>query len=321
MGQDRYSQALAEHCRLLRAAFGRHLGYEVDYEGDAFIVAFQSASEALAAAGDAQEALAAHAWPVGHELRVRMGIHTGEPMLAPPKYVGLDVHKAARIMASGYGGQVLVSAATTAFTGTDGLRDLGEHRLKDIEEPLSIFNSARKPPPLKTISNTNLPRPASSFLGREAELEHILSRIEGGARLVTLTGPGGTGNTRLAIEVASSLVPLLQRRGLLDRSRSAPATRRLSPRQSRKRSAPSMGSKSTSASARSCSSSTTWEQLAEAAPELLLPRRDLPHPHPCSPRAAQLLRVKGEVEYPVPPLTEPEAVSLFCERAQARAER
>ena len=100
---------MAEHCRLLRAAFGRHLGYEVDYEGDAFIVAFQRAGEALAAAGEAQDALAAHNWPVGHELRVRMGIHTGEPMLAPPKYVGLDVHKAARIMASGHGGQVLMS--------------------------------------------------------------------------------------------------------------------------------------------------------------------------------------------------------------------
>src|SRR5712691_6820970 len=112
LGNDTYAAALEDHRRLLRAAFTRYEGYEIDWEGDGFAGAFQRAAAAVAAAEDAQDGLAAHPWPDGHVFHVRMGIHTGEPMLAPPKYVGLDVHVAARIMAAAHGGQVLLSKAT-----------------------------------------------------------------------------------------------------------------------------------------------------------------------------------------------------------------
>jgi len=143
-------------------------------------------------------------------IRIRVGVHTGEPSLDPPKYVGMDVHRAARMMSAAHGGQVVLSPSTVSLLepGTFELTDLGEHRLKDIEGAVSIFQLGDGSfPPLKTISNTNLPRPASSFVGREAERDEILARIESGTRLVTLTGPGGTGKTRLALEAAMSLVP------------------------------------------------------------------------------------------------------------------
>ena len=140
-------------------------------------------------------------------MRVRMGLHTGSPLLDPPKYVGMDVHLAARIMSAGHGGQVLLSKATRDLVETSELRDLGEHRVKDFDEPVWIFQLGGESfPPLKTISNTNLPRPVSSFVGREREVAEVVARVRAGARLVTLTGPGGSGKTRLAIESAVELV-------------------------------------------------------------------------------------------------------------------
>ena len=136
-----------------------------------------------------------------------MGLHTGSPLLDPPKYVGMDVHLAARIMSAGHGGQVLLSKATRDLVETSELRDLGEHRVKDFDEPVWIFQLGGESfPPLKTISNTNLPRPASSFVGREREVAEVVALMREGARLVTLTGPGGSGKTRLAIEAAAELV-------------------------------------------------------------------------------------------------------------------
>src|ERR1051326_6725312 len=131
LGPDRYAEALQLHPRLLRGTFERHGGYEVGVEGDAFFVSFASASEAVVAAAEAQQALASATWSDGAPIRVRMGIHTGEPLLAPPRYVGLDVHKAARIMAAAHGGQVLLSSSVRAFLPPGEVRDLGEHRLKD----------------------------------------------------------------------------------------------------------------------------------------------------------------------------------------------
>src|SRR5690242_8501581 len=159
LGPEQYRDSLELHRRLLRDAFVRHDGYEVDYEGDAFFVAFGRAADAIAAARDSQQALAAADWPQQMRIRVRMGIHTGEPLVAPPKYVGLDVHKAARIMAAGHGGQVLVSAATQRLLdrGTPVL-DLGEHRLKDLTEPeplyqLQVPGTHDQFPALKTLNN------------------------------------------------------------------------------------------------------------------------------------------------------------------------
>ena len=158
LGPERYAQALAEHRRVLREAFERHGGVEVDTQGDAFFVAFASAPDAVAAARDAQDALA---------IPVRMGIHTGTPLVTAEGYIGADVHRAARIAAAGHGGQVLVSASTSALVDEE-LRDLGEHRLKDLSAPERILQLGEKEfPPLKTLYRTNLPVPATPFLGRE----------------------------------------------------------------------------------------------------------------------------------------------------------
>jgi adenylate/guanylate cyclase family protein len=200
LGEEGYVRALAEHRRLLRAAFSGHGGVEVDTQGDALLYAFSDPVEALAAAADGQEALAPG------EAKVRMGLHTGALQLTGEGYAGRELHRAARIAASAHGGQVVVSAATRAFVDGE-LIELGEHRLADFDEPVSLFQlGSQRFPPLKTISNTNLPRPASSFIGRERELRELLHTIRG-ARLVTLTGPGGSGKTRLAIEAAATLVP------------------------------------------------------------------------------------------------------------------
>jgi len=139
-----YGQALAEHQRLLREAFGAHDGHEIDTQGDSFFVAFRRAKDAVAAAVDAQRALAEYEWPEGAELRVRMGIHTGEPVAGEERYVGLGVHRAARIGAAAVGGQVVLSETTRALLRDDPLpdvaiRDLGPVRLKDIDEPERLF--------------------------------------------------------------------------------------------------------------------------------------------------------------------------------------
>jgi predicted ATPase len=198
-----YTDVLAEHRRVLREAFARHDGTEVDTQGDAFFVVFPSADEAVAAAREGCELL--EAGPV----RVRIGVHTGTPQLTSEGYVGTDVHLAARIGAVGHGGQVVLSDATRRDLGTaHELLELGEHRLKDFEEPIPLFQlGTGRFPPLKTVANTNLPRPASSFVGRAGDAVAVVERIRGGARLLTLTGPGGSGKTRLAIEAATELVP------------------------------------------------------------------------------------------------------------------
>lgn len=200
LGRDAHLAALGEQRRIVRAACARHDGYEVDAAGDGFFYAFASAGEAVAAVEEAMAGLE------GGPIRLRGGIHTGEPGLDPPKYVGLDVHRAARIMSAGHGGQVVLSAATAGRVG-EVLTELGEHRLKDFDEPVPLFQLGKERfPPLKTISNTNLPRPASSFVGRQRERDELVSMLLSGTRLLTLSGPGGSGKTRLAIEAASDLV-------------------------------------------------------------------------------------------------------------------
>jgi predicted ATPase len=196
---DGYAEALAEHRRLLRQAFERRGGVEVDTQGDAFFIAFARARDALAAAEEAQRAL------IGELLRVRMGVHTGEPLLTDDGYVGLDVHRAARICSAGHGGQVLVSDTTARLLDGAGLRDLGEHRLKDLSAPQRLYQLGREDfPPLKALNQTNLPLQPTSFIGRERELAEVVELLHS-SRLVTLTGPGGSGKTRLALHVAAEL--------------------------------------------------------------------------------------------------------------------
>jgi predicted ATPase/class 3 adenylate cyclase len=200
LGADAYADALAAHRRLLRDAFHRHGGVEVDTQGDAFFVAFPTAPGALAAAREATEALSTG------PIRVRIGLHTGTPLLTDEGYVGADVHRAARIAAAGHGGQILVSSATAALVGSAALRDLGEHRLKDLTAAERIYQAdPEEHPPLTTLHQTNLPVPATPFLGRDAELAELSSLLtRDDIRLVTLTGPGGTGKTRLALAASGA---------------------------------------------------------------------------------------------------------------------
>ena len=209
----RYHAVLAEHHRLLRDAIGAGHGTELKTEGDSFFVAFPSAADALRAAVQAQRALAAHGWPDGVRVAVRMGIHSGSIGQVAGEYVGLDIHRAARIESAAHGGQVLVSD-TTRRLAADGLpagvelRDLGEHRLRDIEHPEHLYQlvipglPADFPPIRSEAERLDiLPMPPSSFVGREEQL-HAVTDLLARTRLLTLTGPGGTGKTRLTLEVA-----------------------------------------------------------------------------------------------------------------------
>jgi predicted ATPase/class 3 adenylate cyclase len=199
LGTERYAEALAEHRQILREAFAANDGVEVDTQGDAFFVAFPTAPAALSAATAARDAL------IGGPIRVRVGIHTGTPFLTDEGYVGVDIHRAARIAAAGHGGQVLVSSSTAALVDLDGLRDLGEHRLKDLSAPERIYQLGDGEfPPLKSLYRTNLPIPATLFLGRARELADVCGLLaQPGVRLLTLTGPGGTGKTRLALQAVA----------------------------------------------------------------------------------------------------------------------
>jgi WD40 repeat protein/class 3 adenylate cyclase/energy-coupling factor transporter ATP-binding protein EcfA2 len=238
---DRYAEALTDHRRLLRAAFARHGGVEVDTQGDSFFVAFSEPGEALAAAEEGQRALATYAWPGDTTVRVRMGVHTGEPLVADGHYVGLDVHRGARIAAAAHGGQVIVSERTSELVSgrrapAEPLRDLGMHRLKDLPEPERLFQLVvdgllSSFPPLRVheeaIEAAGLPdyslppadvpcpykgllpfEPEDSelFFGREQLAEDLATRLTESSFLA-IVGPSGSGKSSL---VRAGVVPALQ---------------------------------------------------------------------------------------------------------------
>jgi predicted ATPase/class 3 adenylate cyclase len=215
---DAYAEALDGQRRVLRAAWVAHGGIELGTEGDGFFVVFPTADGAVAAACQAQRELATYPWPGGERVRVRMGIHTGAPKVHDGSYVGMDVHRAARIAGAAHGGQVVVSSATAELVAASlaedvELRDLGRHRLKDLARDerlfqLNVEGLASEFPPLKSLGGaSSLPRPATPLVGRDGELAELKALLSSATtRLVTLTGPGGSGKTRLAIELARSLV-------------------------------------------------------------------------------------------------------------------
>ncbi len=344
---DAYEPLLEEHRRRIRTAVAAAGGHEVNTEGDALFVVFGAPSAAVAAAAQAQRALA-EPWPGGTAIRVRMGVHTGEATLTGDDYVGLEVHRAARVGAAGHGGQVLLSSATRSLVEDRlpagvTLRDLGEHRLKDLARPerltqLLIDGLANDFPPPRTLDATpnNLPVQLTSFVGRTdllADTAHLLER----ARLLTLTGPGGTGKTRLALEVAADtaatfpdgvyFVPLA---ALLDPSLLAPTIAATA-------GVPQTGNRPAMEQLvealrgrRTLLVLDNFEQLLGAAPAVaeLLRGTDLLRIIVTS---RSPLRVSGEQELPVPPLALPDphvirgaaalsqydAVRLFIERAIA----
>ena len=215
--QDQYASVLEDQSLMLRETFTKWHGHEVDTQGDSFFVAFKSTSDAVSAAVDVQRALSKHTWPQGETVQIRMGLHTGEAKAKEEGYVGIDVHRAARICSAGHGGQVLLSQTTCNLVERNlaegvHLRDLGEHRLKDLRLPERIFQLviADLPsdfPILKSLDAlpNNLPVQLTSFVGRKSEMEQIKSLLNQG-RLVTLLGPGGAGKTRLSLQIAADLV-------------------------------------------------------------------------------------------------------------------
>jgi predicted ATPase/class 3 adenylate cyclase len=343
---DGYRGVLARQRTLIEEAAAGHRGSVFGSEGDALFVAFSDASAAIRAAVDAQRALSGSEWPEGRSVRVRMGVHTGQVTALADNYVGLPLHQAARITAAGHGGQVLVSEATHQLAGEvlDGIgfRDLGEHRLKDLAHPERLYQLLIPGlddafPPLRTLEvrPNNLPVQLTSFVGR-AEIDAAAGMLRN-VRLLTLTGPGGTGKTRLALQLAAELADDFPD-GVFFVALDAVTDPDLVPSTI----ATGLGLSSTSAEPplervveyashrRILLVLDNFEQIVGAAPvvgRLLREAADLK----VTVTSRVPLRISGEHEFPVPPLALPEpiagasaatamrseAVRLFVERAMA----
>jgi predicted ATPase/class 3 adenylate cyclase len=309
---DRYAELLGEHRRALRESFARHGGVEFGTEGDAVFAAFTRASDAVSAAADAQHTLTAG--PV----RVRIGIHTGEPRITDEGYVGLDVHRAARIAAAGHGGQVVISEATRALlNGEFELRDLGEHRLKDISAPVRLFQLGRNEfPPLRSLNRGRLPVEAIALLGRRRELADLLRLLgKERVRLVTLTGPGGIGKTSFAVAGASELiesfddgVTLVELATIRDPALVLPTIADALDAE---------GDVAEHIGARELLLVLdNFEQVVEAAGDVARMQSMCPNLSILA-TSREPLRVAGEREFPLRPLAEAPAVELFRQRAEA----
>jgi predicted ATPase/class 3 adenylate cyclase len=305
-----YAEVLAEHHRVVRKAIEEHGGVEVDTQGDAFFVSFARASDAAAAAASAQEALG------DTGLRVRMGIHTGEPLLADTGYIGMDVHRAARVMSAGHGGQVVLSQTTRDLLDeTFELQDLGEHRLKDLSAPQRLFQlGSGEFPALKTLHQTNLPVQPTPLVGRDSELAEASALLRGN-RLVTLVGPGGSGKTRLALQLAAEAVEDFEG-GVFW----VPLQAVADPRLVESTIAQSVGSSDGVADFLRGRTALllldNLEQVLEAAPDLAELLRETSGVKLLV-TSREPLNLAGEQRFPVDPLSDDDAITLFIERARA----
>jgi predicted ATPase/class 3 adenylate cyclase len=310
LGAAAYADALAKHRRVIREACARHGGVEVDTQGDAFFIVFATAPGALRAADEMTGTLASG------PIQVRVGLHTGTPLLTYEGYVGGDVHRAARIAASGHGGQVLVSASTASLVELE-LTDLGEHRLKDLSAPERIYQLGDGEfPALKSLYRTNLPVPATPFLGREDELAEVLSLLSSeDTRMLTLTGPGGTGKTRLALQAAAEASDAFP-----DGIWWVPLAPLRDPTLVLETAARVVGSKNGLGEHIQDKSMLclfdNFEQVVEAGAELAELLVSCPKLNVLV-TSRERLRVRGEQTYPVPPLAERDGVALFSARACA----
>jgi predicted ATPase/class 3 adenylate cyclase len=309
LGAEKYAEALTKHRRLLRAAFAQHGGVEVDTQGDAFFYAFPTAPGAVAAAAEGQAALA------GQSIRVRVGLHTGTPHLTDEGYVGADVHRAARIAAVAHGGQVVLSAATAALAGEAGFHDLGEHRLKDLSAPERLYQLGNEEfPALKSLYRTNLPVPPTPFLGRERELSEVSARLMNGARLLTLTGAGGSGKTRLALQAAGAVAD-----GFPDGVYWVPLATLQDPQLVLDAAAKSLDAEDAAVhigSKQLLLYFDNFEHLVGAASEVAGLVSACPNLKVLV-TSREPLHVSGEQEYPVSPFVHQEAVGFFMARARA----
>ncbi len=316
LGAAAYAEALAEHRRLLRDAFASAGGVEVDTQGDAFFVAFASAPAAVAAAAAGQQAL--EPGPIA----VRMGVHTGTPTVTSEGYVGIDVHRGARIAALAHGGQVIVSAATAALLEDEPLRDLGRHRLKDFDAPAQLYQLGTfEYPPLRTPGALDLPQPVTPFLGRERELYAAAATwLDGEPRLLTIIGPGGTGKTRFSIELA---------RFLADDADGGTVFVPLAPVRDARQVLPLIADRLGATGSDTAAIATrVGERQAHVVLdnlEQLLPEaaRELAELLAAAPTlrilatSREALRIGGESEFDLPPMDETDAVTLFLQRARA----
>jgi predicted ATPase/class 3 adenylate cyclase len=309
---EQYADVLAEHNRLLREAFSRHGGLEVGTQGDSFFVAFADAGSAVAAAGEVQAALA------GGPVRVRIGIHTGEAVVTDEGYVGIDVHRAARIMSAGHGGQVLLSESTRQrLEGNGDLLDLGEHRLKDLGAPHRLFQLGdRDFPPLRTLYRTNLPIQATPLVGRRNELAEAGELVRSN-RLVTLTGPGGSGKTRLALQLAADAVEQFPD-GVFWVPLQAVRDPAFVERAIRTSVGADDGLIEYVANKRLLVLLDNFEQVVEAAPAVSALVGGTPHAKVLV-TSREPLHVESERRYPVEPLRDVDAEILFVERGSAVA--
>ena len=310
---ESYAAALADHRAVLRTAVAAHHGVEVDTQGDACFFAFTSAAEAVAAAVDAQAALLA-----GSPVRVRMGLHCGTPTVTAEGYVGIDIHLGARIAAVAHGGQVVMSSEVASEVALP-VQYLGHHRMKDFDEATSLFQAGTDAfPPLRTLANTNLPRPVSALIGRSDDVSHLVALLNGGVRFLTLTGPGGTGKTRLALEAAAEVLPSfidgvfwVPLESISDPSFVAETIRR------------TVGAHGELAShfeeKHVLLLLDNLEHLTAAAPMLADLVEETRH-LALLVTSRELLCVRGEIEFPVAPLARADAVRLFCDLASVEAD-